>query len=63
MPQADFGFLGQPTLVATRGGSSNLSALLETAGFQPERTRGLTQPAAALSTTAFRLFSWDASKK
>jgi len=63
MPQADFGFLGQPTLLATRGGSDNLRDLLEASGFQPERTRGLAQPAAALSTTAFRLFSWDASKK
>lgn len=64
MPQADFGFLGQPTLAATRGGGAdNVRDLLEAAGFQPERTRGLTQPAAALSTTAFRLFSWDASSK
>ncbi len=64
MPQADFSFLGQPTLLATRGaGGGGLQDLLEAAGFQPERTRGLSQPAAALSTTAFRLFSWDASKK
>jgi hypothetical protein len=64
MPQADFGFLAQPTLLATRGaGGGGLQDLLEAAGFQPERTRGLSQPAAALSTTAFRLFSWDAAKK
>ena len=63
MPQADFAFLGQPTLAATRGGGDNLRDLLEASGFQPERTRGLTQPAAALSTTAFRLFSWDAARK
>ncbi len=64
MPQADFGFLAQATLPVTRGaGGDGLRDLLEAAGFQPERTRGLIAPARTLSTTAFRLFTWNAAAK
>ena len=62
-PQADFRFLSQPTLVATRGGGGPLMDLFEAAGFNPERTRGLAAPARTLSTTSLRLFSWDALAK
>ncbi len=62
-PQADFRFLSQPTLAATRGGGQPLMDLFEAAGFAPERTRGLSAPARTLSTTSLRLFSWDALAK
>ena len=65
--QADFRFLAQPTLLATRsvtgGAPSPLTQLFEAAGFEPERTRSLSQPARTLSATAFRLFNWNAVKK
>lgn len=58
---ADFRFLKQPTLPKTRGaGSPDLISLFEAAGFGPQKTRSVDSPASALSTTALRLFSWDA---
>jgi len=67
MAQADFRFLSQPTLLATRsatarGAGSEMLDLLEAAGFAPERTRGLAQPARTLSTTSFRLYNWNTTR-
>jgi hypothetical protein len=65
--QTDFRFLGQPTLLATRsatrGAPSAIEQLFEAAGFQPERTRALDQPARTISAAAFRLFNWNAVAK
>jgi hypothetical protein len=59
---ADFGFLAQASLPATRGGgdAGGLRQLLETMGFDPPQTRGLTTaPKQALNQTVFRLFTWN----
>lgn len=63
--RADFGFLAQATLPASRGmggasGNNDLRDLLEAAAFHPERTRDLTAPVRTLATTAIRLFTWNA---
>jgi len=46
----------------TRGDDA-LHDLLQAAGYAPERTRDLKNPARTLGTTAFRLFSWNAVPK
>ena len=59
---ADFGFLAQASLPATRGGkpAGGLREILETIGFEPERTRGLVAtPRQTLNQTTFRLFTWN----
>jgi hypothetical protein len=56
---ADFGFLSQPTLAATRGGDDDVRTLLETAGFGQARTRSLERPHQAVRKTGFRVFTWN----
>ncbi|MDW8469034.1 MAG: hypothetical protein RML56_08775 [Burkholderiales bacterium] len=58
---ADFGFLGQARLEATRGGGApgELRAILEAIGFAPERTRGLRVARTALDRVAIRLYTWE----
>ena len=59
-PQADFTFLKQASLPVTRGKPGSVARLFEAAGFEPRKFRGAESPAASLSTTGLRVFSWDA---
>jgi hypothetical protein len=62
MMPANFGFLAQPTLEATRRGGrdDDVRDLFEVAGFAPERTRDLKRPDQTMSKTGFKLFTWNA---
>jgi hypothetical protein len=56
----DFRFLGQAGLEARRDGpKSNLSELLERAGFRPERMRELDSANRTAREAVFRVFAWD----
>ena len=65
MMPANFAFLAQPTLEATRrgGGDDDVRDLFEAAGFAPERTRDLKRPDQTMSKTGFKLFTWNAVGK